>query len=140
MGSHVSCLLAALAVIATGACRPLLDGGWDGVARCESNAFPLTAVFNENGEGEIDGIVYIDAFLFGFIAKGVIEDGERNPDDGSYSFDLEIDDDEAPDFAVEMEYSDDQFEELDGTVDILDGNGEATDSCAMDLERVSVSD
>ena len=39
-----------------------------------------------------------------------------------------------------MEYSDDTFEELDGDVDILDGNGEVADTCSMSLDKVSVSD
>lgn len=142
MGSRLSPLaLAFTALLAGGtSCRPLLDGGWEGIARCNGDAFPLTGVFNENADGELDGLVYIEGFVFGFIAKGVIEDGARDARDGSYSFDLETDDDEPPDFTVDMEYTDDTFEELDGTVDVLDGNGEVTDSCAMSMDKVSVAD
>ena len=132
--------VALFALAGASACRPLLDGGWEGTATCNGDAFPLTGVFNEDSEGELDGVVYIEGLLFGFITKGIIEDGARDPEDGTYSFELETDDDEPADFRVDMEYSDDTFEELDGDVDILDGNGEVADTCSMSLDKVSVSD
>lgn len=134
-------LALALASVVASGCRPLLDGGWDGTATCNGDVFPLTAVFNEDGEGEVNGTIYIEGFIFGgFIAKGVIENGERDPDDGSYDFQLETDDDETAEFDVELEYTDDTFEELEGTADILDEDGETADTCQVDLERVSVND
>jgi hypothetical protein len=135
----VAVVLAASALLAAG-CHPLLDGGWDGTATCNGNAFPLSAIFNETGEGDVEGTVYIEGIFGGFIAKGVIENGARDPDDGSYDFNLESDGDEAPDFDIEMEYADDEAEELEGTVDILDGNGETESTCELDLDRVSVND
>ena len=121
-------------------CHPLLDGGWEGTSTCGGNAFPLSAIFNETGEGDVEGTVYIEGIFGGFIAKGVIENGERDPDDGSYDFNLESDGDDAPDFDIEMEYGDDEAEELEGTVDILDNDGQSTDTCDLDLDRVSVND
>lgn len=126
-----------------GACgHPLLDGGWEGTATCNGDdVFPLSAIFNESGDNELDGVIYIEGFIFGgFIAKGVIEGGARDPDDGTYSFKLESDGDEAPDFDVELEYSDDEAEELDGDTDILDEDGAPVDNCPIELERVSVND
>lgn len=122
--------------------HPLLDGGWEGTATCNGDdVFPLSAIFNESGENELDGVIYIEGFIFGgFIAKGVIENGERDPQDGAYSFNLELDDDEAPDFDVDLEYSDDTAEELDGDADILDEDGAPVDNCPIELERVSVND
>lgn len=138
---RVVAILALPLVAALGSsCRPLLDGGWEGTSRCNGDAFPLSAIFNESGDGEIDGTVYIEGIFGGFIAKGVIQNGERDPDDGSYSFNLESDNDETPDFDIEMEYNDDSGEELEGTVDILDNDGVAQDTCQLDLDRVSVND
>ena len=127
---------------ALSACHPLLDGGWDGAATCNNIAFPLSAIFNETGEGDVEGTVYIEGIFGGFggIAKGVIQGGARDPDDGSYDFNLESDGDDTPDFDVEMAYSDDEAEELEGTVDRLDGNGETAETCDLDLDRVSVND
>lgn len=135
-------VLTVLAVVAAASgCRPLLDGGWDGTATCDGDVFPLTAVFNEDGEGEVNGTIYIEGFLLaGFIAKGIIENGERDPDDGTYELQLETDDDDTAEFAVELEYSDDTFEELEGTADILNDEGETVDTCQVELDRVSVND
>ena len=58
-----------LAALAGSSCRPFLDGGWEGTARCSNDTFPLTAVMNENADGEVDGLVYIEGFLLGFIAN-----------------------------------------------------------------------
>jgi hypothetical protein len=130
-------LSAAFAILATG-CRPLLDGAWEGAATCNGDAFPLSALFNETGEGDVEGTVYIEGIFGGFIAKGVVEGGERDPDDGSYEFNLESDGDDTPDFAVEMEYANDDADELEGTVDILNDNAESIDTCELDLDLVSV--
>lgn len=123
-------------------CHPLLDGGWEGTLTCNGNAFPLSAIFNETGEGDVEGTVYIEGIFGGFggIAKGVIENGQRDPDDGSYDFNLESDGDDAPDFDIEMQYDGDKAEDLEGTVDILDDNGESTSTCDLDLDRVSIND
>lgn len=135
-------LIVTVAVMWTSGCRPLLDGGWEGTATCDGTAFPISAIFNETGEGDIEGTVYIEGIFgaFGGIAKGVIENGERDPESGEYDFDLESDGDDAPDLSVEMEYADDEAEELEGTVDRLNENGEVGDTCQLELDRVSVND
>ena len=139
---RITVLPLALLGLAASGCRPLIDGGWDGTARCGNDALPLSAVFNESSDGEVNGFVHIEGFsIFGeIIVKGVIEDGERNPDDGSYEFQLQTDDDQPAEFDVELEYADDDFEELEGRADALNDDGEVTDSCTVDLERVSVND
>ena len=75
-------------VVGLSACHPLLDGGWDGTATCNAGGtFPLSAIFNENGDGELEGSVYIEGIFGGFIAKGIIENGERRvlmPGDPGY--------------------------------------------------------
>ena len=53
--------LAALAlVLAATGCRPLLDGGWQGTAACPNEAYPISAIFNETKDGEVEGVVYIE--------------------------------------------------------------------------------
>lgn len=135
-----SSALVLFCAVSTSGCRPLLDGGWEGTSTCNGDAFPLAAIFNETGEGDVEGTVYIEGIFGGFIAKGVIENGERDPESGSYEFDLESDGDDTADFSIEMEFADDEAEELEGTVDILNNDGEVADTCQLDLDRVSVND
>lgn len=142
MGSRSSALAALFVVVSASSCRPLLDGGWEGTATCNGDVIPITGVFNENADGELDGVVFIEGLFFGFagITKGVIEDGERDPDDGTYRFKLETDGDDPAEFDIDMEYEDETFEELEGTVDILDDDGAPVDTCTMKLDLVSVED
>ena len=67
ISSKVIPLVTLLALAGASSCRPLLDGGWQGTATCNGDAVPLTGVFNEDSEGELDGVVYIEGLLFGFI-------------------------------------------------------------------------
>lgn len=138
---HVAVLTALVAVLATGAgCRPLLDGGWQGTASCPNEAYPLSAIFNETQDGDIEGVVYIEgiSIIIGdVIARGEIDNGAVDPDDGTFSFDLQTDDEPLADFKVDMEYSNDEMSELEGDIEQYDDNAELVQTCDLDLDRVS---
>ncbi len=137
-------MLRALAVIsvlvaATG-CRPLLDGGWQGTATCPGEAYPISAIFNQTKEGEVEGVVYIEGIniiIGDVIARGEIDDGEIDPDDGSISFDLQTDNEPLADFTVDLDYGNDDFTELEGDIDQIDDAGAVVQTCDVDLERTS---
>ncbi len=133
----VSALL--LGCVASTACKPPVDGGWDGNADCGSNSFPLDAILNEDNAGNLDGTIFIQGLIFNTIAKGVIDNGERR-DDGSYRGDLQTDSDPTPEFSFDFAYDGDDVDTLRGHVDTLDNNGQTTDTCKLKLERVSVAD
>ena len=137
-----SLLLLAVVLAAAAGCRPLLDGGWQGTASCPGEAYPLSAIFNENQDGEIEGVVYIEGIniLIGdVIARGDIVDGEVDPDDGSFRFELQTDNEPLSEFTVSMEYSNDELTELEGDIDQLDDNAELVQSCNLDLDRTTDS-
>ena len=129
------CLLAA-----AGGCRPLLDGGWEGTAACPGEAYPISAIFDETKDGEIEGVVYIEGIniiIGDVIVRGDIDNGEVDPDNGSFSFDLQTDTEPLADFTVDMEYNNDELSELTGDIDQIDDNGELVQSCNLDLDRTS---
>ncbi|MCC7111362.1 MAG: hypothetical protein IT382_18860 [Deltaproteobacteria bacterium] len=135
-----SALIALLAALAAGGCRPLLDGGWQGTAACPGEAFPLSAIFNETQDGEVEGVVYIEGIniiIGDVIARGDIDNGEVDPDDGSFSFDLQTDNEPLADFKVDMEYGNEELSELEGDIDQHDDNGELVQTCDLDLDRTS---
>lgn len=132
-----SCLLVLPALVG---CRPLLDGGWEGEAVCDGDTFPLSAIFNETGDDELEGTVYIEQIFGGFIAKGTIDNGGFDPDNNSYDFQLQTDDDSTPELDLELELDQDDIDRLEGTAQILNDAGEVQDTCQVDLERVTVSD
>lgn len=132
--------LLALVLAAASGCRPLLDGGWQGTASCPNEAYPISAILNETQDGEIEGVVYIEGIniLIGdVIARGDIDNGEVDAEDGSFRFDLQTDTEPLADFKVDMEYSNDELTELEGDIDQLDDNGELVQSCNLDLDRTS---
>jgi hypothetical protein len=129
------------ALLATSSCRPSIDGAWEGSAKCDANTLPLSALFNEDADANLDGTVYIEGVLFGgFIAKGTIDNGDYDPDDNEYNFDLQTDEDETPELDVTLAFNEKDVDELEGDARILDDNGEETDQCDVELDRVSVND
>ena len=127
-------------VLAATGCRPLLDGGWQGTASCPNEAYPISAILNETKDGEIEGVVYIEGIniiIGDVIARGDIDNGEVNPDDGSFSFDLQTDNEPLADFKVDMEYGNEELSELEGDIDQHDDNGELVQTCDLDLDRTS---
>jgi hypothetical protein len=128
-----------IVVVSTVGCRPLLDGGWEGSANCGNDAFPVSAIFNENGEGEVDGVVYIEGIFNAFVIRGDVDDGAFDPQDNEYNMDLQTDSDETADFQIDMAYGNDP-DELEGDVDVIDDEGQVVDTCQLDLNRVDVND
>ncbi len=125
---------------ASGACHPLLDGGWQGTASCPNVAYPISAIFDETKDAEIEGVVYIEGIniiIGDVIVRGDIDNGEVDPNDGSFSFDLQTDQEPLADFKVDMEYKNDELSELKGDIDQLDDNGAVTQSCDLSLDRTS---
>lgn len=133
----LSCVLA-LPVLSVG-CRPLLDGGWEGSARCNGDDLPVSAIFNETDGDELEGTVYIEQ-IFGLIAKGTIDGGGFDPESNSYDFQLQTDNDAPPEFDIELEYAKDDIDELEGTAQILNDGGDVQDTCDINLDRVTLSD
>lgn len=134
--------LAALVLVlgVAAGCRPLIDGGWQGTATCPGDAYPISAIFNETKDGDLEGVVYIEGvniLISDVIARGEIDDGAVDPEDGSFSFDLQTDDEPLADFKVDMEYSNDEFTELEGDIDQLDEAGAVAQTCDLDLDRTS---
>lgn len=128
-----------LVLVAVG-CRPLLDGGWQGTAACPSEAYPISAILNETNDGDIEGVVYIEGIniLIGdVIARGTIDDGEVDPEDGSFRFELQTDSEPLADFTVDLEYGNDELTELEGDIDQLDDAGAVVQTCSVDLDRTT---
>ena len=135
-----SLALLVLVLASTAGCRPLIDGGWEGTASCPGQAYPLSAIFNETKDGELEGVVYIEGIniiIGDVIVRGDIDDGAVDPEDGTFSFDLQTDTEPLADFKVDMEYGDEELSSLDGDIYQYDDNGELTQSCNLDLDRTS---
>ncbi|MCC7073353.1 MAG: hypothetical protein IT383_18725 [Deltaproteobacteria bacterium] len=125
-------------VLAATGCRPLLDGGWQGTASCPNEAYPISAILNETKDGEVEGVVYIEGIniiIGDVIARGTIDDGEVDPEDGSFRFELQTDNEPLADFTVDLEYGNDELTELEGHIDQLDDNATVVQTCDVDLER-----
>lgn len=132
------------ALLALGACRPTIDGAWDGDATCDaSGRHVVSALFNEQADGDLKGQIYIENIpFFGaeLTLRADIDKGEYDADDDEYDFDLEADDEPQRDFQVSMELSGDSADDLRGDIDQFDDDGEVTDTCSLDLSRLSVTD
>lgn len=130
----------AIALCAVTGCRPLLDGGWQGTASCPNETYPVSAIFNQTNDGEVEGVVYIEGIyvlITNLIVRGEIDNGEIDPEDGNIRFDLQTDGEPLADFKCDLEYSNDELTELDGDIDQIDDNGELVQSCTLDLDRTS---
>ena len=122
-----------------GACGPPpLDGGWTGTATCGQSAFPIDAIFNEVQPKTLEGTIFIEGIFGGLIAKGTIDNGERN-DDGSYIGDLNTDDDAAAEFTFDFAYLANSPDDAKGTVDQLDNSGKTQSTCALHMTRETLS-
>ena len=121
------------------ACRPLLDGGWSGTANCTNDAFPVDALFDETGPGDVTGTMFISGIFGGLTSKGTIENGKRK-DDGSYAGDLQTDTDPTPEFDFAVAYKGSSVDDLKGPSHVLDNNGAVSDTCDLTLARVGIAD
>jgi hypothetical protein len=133
-------LLLGLAALAFGACRPNIDGGWEGRARCSGNTLPLSVIVNEDKDGDLEGVIFIEGIFGGLIVKGTIDGGGYNPRTNTYDFRVQTDNDPPPELDIELELADDNVDELEGTADLLNDDGDVRDTCRVDLDRVTIDD
>ena len=123
-------------------CRPTLDGAWQGSVVCPDDTFPVSLLLDEQEDGDLKGTVYIEQVpgVLGaeFIVKGTLDDGSYDPEDNTYSFDLQGDDDTPPEFSVELELDKDDPDEADGDVRQFNDEGTVLQECTIAIDRLSV--
>lgn len=142
---RLSGLFSALTLVAVaGGCRPTLDGAWDGTVTCPDNTLPVSLLLDEEQDGDLDGVVYIEQVpgILGaeFIVRGDVDDGQYDPDDNEYTFDLQGDDDAPPEFSVELKLNPDDPDDASGDVRQLNDDGSVVQECEIDIKRLSVTD
>jgi hypothetical protein len=125
-------------------CRPTLDGAWQGSVVCPDDNFPVSLLLDEQEDGDLKGTVYIEQVpgVLGaeFIVKGTLDDGSYDPEDNTYSFDLQGDDDTPPEFSVELELDKEDPDEADGDVRQFNDEGTVLQECTITIDRLSVVD
>ncbi|HEY4220435.1 MAG TPA: hypothetical protein VGO62_03815 [Myxococcota bacterium] len=137
----VASFLSAVCALSSLGCAPSVDGGWSGDSTCGNSTFPIDAIFNENGNKELEGDVFVEGgtFFGPVITKGTVQDGERH-DDGSYAGDLNTNTDSKPELHFSFSFDASNSDIIKGDVDLLDGDGKTTQTCAMHMDRVSQND
>jgi hypothetical protein len=138
-----------LVVLALAACgdppviRPKIDGGWKGTYECGADSKKVSAIWDEDDEGNLDGEMFIDFQIqfFGnpilLTARADVKSGDV--DEGNYSGIADVLDNATagvPDFSFDLDMNDDA-DELDGTMDKLNGEGASTETCDAHLERTT---
>jgi hypothetical protein len=139
--------LLALAPLALACQQAPLDGAWTGRARCgNSDVLKVDAMFDQRLErDDVRGVVFIEWLvelgLLGrprFTQRGTLRDGEFDPARARVTALVKPDEaqggGDAPEYALRATFSDD-YEELEGSLDRLRGDGEVAVSCDLDLER-----
>lgn len=108
------------------------------------NTLPVSLLLDEEQDGDLDGVVYIEQVpgILGaeFIVRGDVDDGQYDPDDNEYTFDLQGDDDAPPEFSVELERNPDDPDDASGDVRQLNDDGSVVQECEIDIKRLSVTD
>jgi hypothetical protein len=136
-------LLGLGALLALSACRPTLDGAWEGRAECtETGSHVISALFDEQSDADLRGHWYIENIPFlgaELIVRGDVDDGEYDADNDEYGFDLNTDGDSEPEFAVELEINPDDVDEAEGDIVGFDDAGDEAQTCTFDLDRTSVT-
>lgn len=136
-------LLGLSTALALSACRPTLDGAFEGRAECtETGSHVVSALFDEQSDSDLRGHLYIENIPFlgaDLIIRGDIEDGEYDADNDEYGFDLNTDGDSEPEFAVELELNADDADEAEGDIIGFDDNGDEAQTCNLELDRTSVT-
>ena len=142
--SNASLVIAIASVAVLGACRPTLDGAWQGTLTCPDDSFPVSMLLDEQQDGDLNGTVYLEQLpgVFGaeFIARGDVDDGAYDPEDNEYDFDLQGDDDTPPEFTVTLAIDEADPDEADGDVRQLQDDGTVVQECSVNLNRLSVTD
>ena len=130
--------------VASFGCRTSIDGAWTGEADCaDTGSHALDVLFNEQEDGDLDGSFFIEnSNFFGadLTLKANIDGGEFDADDNDYNFDLQADDDDAPEFSGKLELDPDDVNEIDGDFDQFDEDGAVEQECTFKLERFSKAD
>ncbi len=128
-------------------CRPtLLDGAFDGNADCDNSGnHTISALFDEQRDGDVDGQFYIENIDFFFGAevtlRANLDNAEYDAEDDEYTFDLQADDDNDPEFSGKLALDADDPDDADGEIDQFDADsGDVVDTCELSLTRVSRTD
>ena len=125
-------------------CRASLDGAWEGQADCEdTGTHTLSALFNEQDDGDLQGHFYVENIDFlgaELTLRADIDDGEYDPDDNEYRFDLQGDDDGEPEFSGSLEIDDQDPDEVSGDLEQFEDDGDVAQRCSFELDRLSRAD
>jgi hypothetical protein len=141
----IACL--ALLVFTLG-CQPTVDGGWEGRAVCDDDTVVnVEAIFDQQTEdNELKGTFFLDLVInlgllgtWETVQRGVIEDGEVDPQDGVFSGKLianpEASGGNTVDYTFDLEWNDDEYTELTGDLDRVNADGEVVIRCDLDLDK-----
>lgn len=135
----------AAVVVASAACRPALDGAWEGTSSCPQNQnYPTSMLIDENKDGEVEGTVFfenVSVLLFATtIVRADISEGAYDADKNEYAFDMQADDDTPIDFDVTLELDEEDADKASGEVRQFDNDGAVFQTCTLEVERLSLSD
>lgn len=137
-------LAAVFACTVVGACRPTLDGAWEGTANCPGDQnYPTSMLLDENKDAELEGTVFFEnvpvLFFATTVVRANISDGAYDVDKNEYVFELQADDDTPVDFDVTLELDSEDPNEGSGEVRQYDNDGEVVQTCTLGIERLSLS-
>jgi len=126
--------------------RPLVEGAWEGTYECGADSKKASLGLNEDDEGVVEGEAFLDyqIVLLGtpylLTGRGAV-DGEFDADDNEYTGAIDIFDNAQglADFEFTLELNE-AADELEGVFEIRNSEGEVTQSCDANLEKIDVED
>jgi hypothetical protein len=100
-------------------------------------------LLDENKDGEVEGTVFfenVSVLLFATaIVRADISDGAYDADKNEYALEMQADDDTPIDFDVTLELDAEDANKASGEVRQFDSDGAVFQTCALAVERVSLS-
>jgi hypothetical protein len=123
-------------------CRATLDGGFEGSSNCGGGTQTMTAVLDEQDDGQVEGLLYIELdTVFGkVIGRYVVENGWYDNSDPPFPYALVLRKaDGRPDFDLRLRINSNNPDVVEGIVDEIADNGAKTGECDLTLNRVSVA-
>jgi hypothetical protein len=123
-------------------CRATLDGGFEGSAACGGDAQAISAVLDEQDDGDLEGTAYVEVstIVGKFIGRYDVDDGRYDSTEPRYPYTMVLRTvDGRRDFDVRMALKKDNPDVIEGEVDQIDSNGTKTGECDLTMDRVSVA-
>jgi hypothetical protein len=125
-----------------------VDGGWSGTADCDQGGdLNVEAILDQRLEtDEVKGYFFVDYNIdFGILgvlevtSRGEVDEGEWDPSNASIEGEVIPDDtgdgDPAPTWRFNLEFTDDDFETLEGNFDRINNAGDAVNECDLELDK-----